>query len=171
MCGSSCCRSLHAWPVKTLTIDRGGRSRRQWARVDLDRAAPQAHPVGRELFGEWRRRATVLEPILEAMPRTGDAAVDDAAFANRAVLVGAKIGQRPDPRSVAKNRDALAARDRNDPRSLVRYGLRRAHKEPAVAAHSSALVDHPLTPGRQHMQHADRRQSPIRISRYKGVWL
>src|ERR1700730_12738436 len=79
-------------------------------------------------------------------------------IANRAVLVGAKIGQRPDPRSVAKNRDALAARDRNDPRSLVRYGLRRAHKAPAVAAHSSALVDPPLAPGRQRMKHADRRR-------------
>src|SRR5712675_1175372 len=99
---------------QTLKIDCGGRSRRQWVRIDLDRAAVQAHPVSVELFGERRRCATVLEPMLEAMPRTGDAAIYDAALANRAVLVGAKIRQRPDPRSVAKDRDALAARGGND---------------------------------------------------------
>src|SRR5580704_12346205 len=104
-----------------LKINRRGRSGRQWPRVDFDRTGAQAHPVSAELLGERRRRAAVLEPILEAVPRTSHAAVDDAAFADRAVLVGAQVGQCTDPSSVAKNRDALAARGRNNPGSLVGY--------------------------------------------------
>src|SRR6202035_3463262 len=88
----------------------------------------------------------------------GYAAIDDAAFADRAVLMGAQIAQRPDPSSVAKDRDALAARGCDDPGSLVRYGLRRAHDEPAVFTRSGALVHEPLTPGRPYMQHADSRK-------------
>ena len=56
----------------------------------------QPRAVGRKLLGERRRRAAVFEPILEAVPRAGHAAVDDAAFADRPVLMGAEIGQRAD---------------------------------------------------------------------------
>jgi hypothetical protein len=56
-----------------LTIDRRGRSGRQWVRVDFYRTGAQAHPVSAELLGERRRRAAVLEPILEAVPRTSHA--------------------------------------------------------------------------------------------------
>ena len=61
-------------------------------------AALDPHAVGGELLGERRRRAAVREPVLIAVPRAGDAAVDDAALADRPVLVRAKIGERADLR-------------------------------------------------------------------------
>src|SRR5262245_53337655 len=95
----------------SLIPHRRRRTRRQWARVDLDHAMRNAHAVGDELLGERRRRAAVLQPVLVAVPRAGHAAVDDAPFADRPILVGAKIGERPDLRAVAEDRDALRRRD------------------------------------------------------------
>src|SRR5262245_37088349 len=65
------------------------RAGRQRPRIDLDHAIGDSHPIGGELLGERRRRATVIEMILVAMPRAGDAAVDDAALADRTVLMRA----------------------------------------------------------------------------------
>jgi len=50
--------------------------------------------VGGQPLGE-RRRAAIDEPVLIAMPGTGDAAVDDAAFADRAILMGARLLSAP----------------------------------------------------------------------------
>src|SRR5262249_5168945 len=98
---------------------RRRRTRRQWARVDLDHAMRNAHPVGDELLGERWRRAAVLQPVLVAVPRASHAAVDDAPFADRPVLVGAKIGECPDLRAVAEDCDAFAIRRRDDAGTLV----------------------------------------------------
>src|SRR5262245_38309691 len=103
----------------SLIPHRRRRTRRQWARVDLDHAMRNAHAVGDELLGERRRRAAVLQPVLVAVPRAGDTAVDDAPFADRPILVGAKIGERPDLRAVAEHRDAFAIRRRDDAGTLV----------------------------------------------------
>src|SRR5712691_12954262 len=125
-------KAQSAWsPLYSTHRDRGWRPGRQRARVDLDDAVAQAHAVGDEHLGERRRGAAVLEPVLIAVPRAGDAAVDDAAFAERAVLVGAQVGQRADARAVAKDRDALAARRRHDARGLVGDRVRRPDREPA----------------------------------------
>src|SRR5215470_549774 len=103
----------------SLIPHRRRRTRRQWARVDLDHAMRNAHAVGDELLGERRRRAAVLQPVLVAVPRAGHAAVDDAPFADRPILVGAKIGECPDLRAVAEDCDAFAIRRRDDSGTLV----------------------------------------------------
>src|ERR1700745_2900454 len=98
---------------------RRRRTRRQRARVDFDHAMRNAHAVGDELFGARRWRPAVLQPVLVAVPGAGHAAVDDAPFADRPILVGAKIRERPDLRSVAEHRDAFAIRRRDDADALV----------------------------------------------------
>src|SRR5262249_13882629 len=80
-----------ASPPMSPTPHRRRRTRRQWARVDLDHAMGNAHAVGDELLGERRRRAAVLQPVLVAVPRAGHAAVGDAPLPDRPILVGAKI--------------------------------------------------------------------------------
>src|SRR3954465_8589271 len=79
------------------------RPRRQRDRIDLDDAGAQPHAMGRKLFCERRRRASVGEAVLVAVPGAGDEAVDDAALTERPVLVRAEIGQRTDLIAVAKN--------------------------------------------------------------------
>src|ERR1700752_4556739 len=111
---------------------RSRRPRRQRRGIDLDHALTQPHPVGRELLGERGRRAAIGEAVLVAMPRARDEAVKDAAFAERAVLVGAEIGQRADLVAVAEHRDALAVRRDNDARPLVGDRVWRADREPAI---------------------------------------
>ena len=139
------------------SVDRRLRARRQRVRIDLDQAVAQPHAVGREPLGEGRRRAAVLEPVLVAVPRAGDAAVDDAAFAERAVLVRAEVRQRADLVAVTEHRDALAVRRRDDARGLVRDRIRRADREPAVML----LRCLALAPGGRDMQRA----SPARTIR------
>src|SRR6266571_8884215 len=137
-------KAQSAWsPLYSTHRDRGWRPGRQRARVDLDDAVAQAHAIGDEHLGERRRGAAVLEPVLIAVPRAGDAAVDDAAFAERAVLVGAQVAHGSDALAVAKDRDALAPGGRDDPRGLVRDRSRRPHRKPAVGACRDAAVGRP----------------------------
>src|SRR5262249_49802883 len=139
--------SSHSWFSSfSLIPDRRRCTRRQRARVDLDHAMRNAHAVGNELLGERRRRAAVLQPVLVAVPGTGHAAVDDAPFADRPILVGAKIRKRPDLRSVAEHGDAFAIRGRDDAGALVRNRERRSDREPALAAPSAGAVTRPLAP-------------------------
>ena len=93
---------------------------RQRPRVHLDHTSIDPHTMRRELLGERRRGAAVLQSILEAVPGAGHEAVDDAAFADRAALVGAQIGERADLAAVAKYGDALAAAAGDDTGALVR---------------------------------------------------
>ena len=88
-------------------------------RIDFDQAVAQPHAISGELLGERRWRAAVLQPVFITVPRTGDAAVDDATLADRAVLMRADIGQCADPVTVAKYRNALAIRRGDDARALV----------------------------------------------------
>src|SRR6185503_14240597 len=92
-----------AEPQSSGNSDRRLRSGRQRDRVDLDHAVAQAHPVRRELLGERRRRAAVREAILVTVPRAGDEPVDDAAFAERAILVCAEVRERPDLVAIAEH--------------------------------------------------------------------
>src|SRR6516165_11692084 len=103
-----------------------------------------AHAVGDELFVERGRRAAVLQPVLVAVPGAGHAAVDDAPFADRPMLVSAKIRERPDLRAVAEHRDAFAVRRRDNAGALVRNRERRSDREPALAARSAGAVARPL---------------------------
>src|SRR6266446_1369605 len=119
---------------------RRRRTRRQRARVDFDHAMRNAHAVGDELFGERRRRAAVLQPVLVAVPGAGHAAVDDAPFADPPILVGAKIRERPDLRAIAEDCDAFAIRRRDDAGALVWDCERRSDREPALAAPSGGAV-------------------------------
>src|SRR4051812_15774002 len=113
---------------------RAGRQRR---RIDLDYAARHTDPMGDELLGERRRRAAVRQPVLIAVPRTGDAAVDDTAFAERTVLMSAQIGNGADLVAVAEDRDALAPRRGDDAGALVGNRRERPDREPAGACGAS----------------------------------
>src|SRR5258707_12216785 len=104
----------------SLIPHRRRRTRRQWARVDLDHAMGDAHAVSDELLGEGRRRATIRQPVLIAVPRAGHTAVDDAPLPDRPILVGAKIGKRPDLRAVAENCNAFAVLRSDNARTFVR---------------------------------------------------
>ena len=87
------------------------------------------------------------------MPRAGDAAVDDAALADRAVLMRAQVRQRADPRAVAKHRNAFAAGRRDDARRLVGDRERRTDQYPTFAAGRGAAVGRTLAPGGHEVQH------------------
>ena len=60
------------------------------------------------LFFERRGRLTVLGQILVAMPRTGDAAVDNFALAERAVLVATQIAYCRKLTLIAEDRNIFA---------------------------------------------------------------
>src|ERR1051326_6800554 len=62
---------------------------------------------------EGRRRAARLGPVLVAMPRAGDAPVDNPPLAERAVLVAADVGDAAQLVPVAEYRDPLAPHDRD----------------------------------------------------------
>jgi hypothetical protein len=104
---------------KESAIQRRWRARRQRARIHLHHAVPDPHSVGYELFGEWRRCAAVHKSVLIAVPRAGYATVDDAAFAERAVLMRTEVGQSTDVFAVAKDCNALTAGRSDDARALV----------------------------------------------------
>src|SRR5262249_28854493 len=144
-----------AHPTKLHYVDRGGGAGRQRARVDFEDAVAQPHRIGREHLGERRRRAAVLEPVLKAVPRAGDAAVDDAALAERPVLMGAQIGERADQRAVAEHGDALTARRGDDARGLVGDCVRRTYRNPAALTRLAAAVAPPLAPAGDEVQAGD----------------
>jgi hypothetical protein len=87
--------------------------------------------VGRQPLGERRRRPAVGQPVLIAVPGAGDAAVDDAAFAQWAVLMRAGIAQRADLVAVAEHGDPLAAGRKHDACGAVRNVARRSDHDPA----------------------------------------
>src|ERR1043166_8676932 len=110
-------------PRHSLEPDCRRRTGRQRARIDLDHAARQAHAIGDELLRERRRRTAVLQSVLVAVPGAGHATVDDAALAERPVLVGAEIRERADLAAVAEHRNAFAAARRDDAGAPVRDGI------------------------------------------------
>src|SRR5690606_37388901 len=62
------------------------------------------HLEGRNPFREGRRRGPGFGVVLETVPRAGDAAVDDLALAERAVLVSTDVRDRGDFAVPAKHR-------------------------------------------------------------------
>ena len=88
------------------------------ARVHKDRSSDDLDPESRGLFFEWRRSRSGLRLILVAVPRAGNAAIDDAPLPERSVLMLANIGDRRDLAIVAKDRNALT-RERYDSRAFL----------------------------------------------------
>src|SRR3954454_16277288 len=84
------------------------------------------------------------------MPGTGDAALDDAAFADRAILMRAKITDRADLCTVAKYGDAFATRCGHDARALVGDRSQRTDRDPAVGGGRTGTVA--LAPRGQEVQ-------------------
>src|SRR6185503_230641 len=113
-------------------VNRCRRTGRQRMRMDLHKAIPDSHRIGGEFLGERRRRASIRQPILPAVPGTGDAAVDDAALPDRAVLMRTEIGERADLAAVAEHGDAFAAGRGNDQSALVRDRAWRTGDNPSV---------------------------------------
>src|ERR1043166_28660 len=86
------------------------------------------------------------------MPGTGHAPVDDAAFAQRAVLMFADVRDRRHASVIAKHRDALAAK-RNDSRSFFGNSLHFTDFDEAVLQRPEThLVDPALLRTREQMQ-------------------
>ena len=90
--------------------------------------------MSRELLGEGRQRATVLQPVLKTVPRTGHEAIDDATFADWTALVGAQISDRADPCAITEYRDTLSAAACDNAGTLVRDGKRGTDVKPTVIA-------------------------------------
>lgn len=84
---------------------RGSRLRRS---AHLHGGALDAHFVPGELLGEGRRACASFGKILIAVPRAGDAAVDDCAFADGAALVRAHVGDGVELAFMLENGDAFA---------------------------------------------------------------
>ena len=70
------------------------------------------HAEHGNLLREGRRRTTVLDLVLEPVPRTGEASVDEPAFTQRTILVLADTRHRrnalagnPDHRNPIRTRD------------------------------------------------------------------
>src|SRR5262245_36664280 len=87
-----------------------------------------------------------------AVPRAGHTAVDDAPLADRPILVGAKIGKRPDLRAVAEDGNAFAVRRSDNARALVRDGQRWPDCEPSFAAPSAGAIARALAPAGCEME-------------------
>src|SRR6516165_9544188 len=144
---SSASRSIFLIPY------RRRRTRRERARVDLDDAVRNAHAVSGDLLGERRRRAAIRQSVLVTVPWAGHIAVDDAPLADRPILMGAKIGERPDLRPLAEDRNALAVGRRDDTCALVWNRERWPDREPAFAAASADTIARPFAPSGQEMEH------------------
>jgi hypothetical protein len=85
--------------------------------MDQDHAIFHADIERRDLLEERRRRGACLRRILEAMPRTGDAAVKNSPLTQRTVLMLADVGHGRDLAVILENGDALAA-EANDAGAL-----------------------------------------------------
>ena len=73
----------------------------------------------RNFFGERSRRRASIRLVLVAMPRTGHATVNDAAFAQGSVLMLTDIRDSGNFSVVAKHSDAFS-RKRNNGRGIFR---------------------------------------------------
>lgn len=80
------------------------------------------------------------------MPRAGHAAIDDAPFSDRAILVRAQIGERADLVAVAKDGDPLAAGRNDNAGALVGYRVRRSNRHPVRVETGMGPIGAPLAP-------------------------
>jgi hypothetical protein len=76
--------------------------------MNEDAAILYAHIECRNFLDERRRRRTGFWQVLVAVPRTGDAPVENLAFTERTVLVLADVRDGADFAVVLENRDAFA---------------------------------------------------------------
>src|SRR6185503_4721212 len=83
------------------------RPRRMRVRVDQNTARRYADVEGGHFLGERRRRGAGIRPVLVAVPRADDTAVDDAPFAQRTVLMLTNVRDRRDASVVAEHGHAL----------------------------------------------------------------
>src|SRR5438093_1085566 len=90
-------------------------------RIEVEQHAPvfYAQRVGRQLFRERRRSASILRTILIAMPGTGDAAVDDSPFAEWPALMRADATYRGELVAESEDGDTLCVWRRNDLRTSI----------------------------------------------------
>jgi len=82
------------------------------------------------------------------VPRAGDEPVDDAAFAERAILVCAEVRERPDLVAIAEHRDTFTIRSHDDAGTFVRDRVGLTDNDPAVRS----VRRLPLAPRRRDMQ-------------------
>jgi len=77
--------------------------------MNQDVAIFNSYVEGRDLFNKWRRRSAGIWTILVAVPRAGDAAVENFAFSKGAILMLANVGDSRDFSVVFENGDTFAA--------------------------------------------------------------
>lgn len=154
------------------------RASRQGARIDQDPLALDSQPERRHPLGEGRRRGAVLRPVLIAVPRARDAAVDDPALAQRPVLMLADVRERRQPPLVAEDRHALAA-DRDHGGAPLGDRAHPSRLDEAVPGREGDLaVDPPLAqrrcqvepqdPRHAESEHGNRRRRPLVLERAQG---
>ena len=97
-------------------------------------------PKSGNLFLEGRRGRPRLWLILVAMPRAGDATIDNAPFPEWAILMLANIRDRGDLAIVAEDRDALAG-ERYDGRAFLGDTIHSADFDETVV---NSLVSRPV---------------------------
>ena len=86
-------------------MTRRRRAGRERVDVHENPAVLDADRIRRKLLGKRRRRAAVVRPIRVAVPRAGDAAVDDPALSEWPALVGADVGDGGDRAAVLEDGD------------------------------------------------------------------
>jgi len=86
----------------------GADAGRIWFRMNQHTAASNPDIERWHLFDKWRRRRARVRHILIPVPRTGDAAENNLALTERAVLMLADVRDGGDFSIVFENRDALA---------------------------------------------------------------
>src|ERR1041385_5759529 len=97
---------------------------------------------------EGRRRAARLGPVLVAMPRAGDAPVDNPPLAERAVLVAADVGDAAQLVPVAEYRDPLAPHDRDARAALGGLSAGAARRSLSPATRCSPMTSAAPAPSR-----------------------
>src|SRR6266446_8266058 len=113
-----------------------------------DRSFNNLDPETGDLFLERRRGRSRLWLILVAMPRAGDATIDNAPFSERSVLMLASIRDRGDLAIVAEDRNALAG-ERYDRRAFLGDTIHSADLNETFVDRVMSRPVHPLLPKRR----------------------
>jgi hypothetical protein len=89
--------------------------------IDENSSRSDGDLVGGDALLEWRRTASILDAVLPAVPRAGDAAIDDSALSERTALVGANVCDGRDASVVLEDGDAFAAAGADDDGAALGY--------------------------------------------------
>src|SRR3954454_23212590 len=105
------------------------------------------------------------------MPRAGYASIDNAAFAKRPKLMGAKVGKCANLFAIPEHGDAFATRGHDNFGGFVRDREWGSDGDPACVAQGGAFIDASLAPTGYQMQQDDGASSADQHERYERTLL